>query len=825
MNPPGSTLDSPAEAGPRERPAAWPRGTLADVRVALRGFCRAPTFVATVVLTIALGLGLNTAVFTVFDSYVLRRAAVRDPGSLYEFAWADRGRQGHWLSWRQYEDVRALSVVSESFGFRTLFARLDGRPLLGMAVTGEAFRVLGAVPELGRTLLPEDAQPGAGERVVVLSDQAWHAKFGGDRGIVGRTVRVRGVPLTVVGVLSPGFSGLGPVPPDFWAPMPLAGALDGGDSPVVGGAEPALLRVVLRLRPGTGPAAAQAALSAWARRATADAPDSLKATGVYLTSVATALPLTPETIAVFAPAALALLLVLLIACVNVANVMLARGIARQREIGIRLALGGTRRRLIRQLLTESVLLALPAAAIGYAISQGAIDAGVQAMFASMPAEFAPYVRVVPLVPDARVFAFMLVATLLAALLFGLVPALQATRPDIVAAVRGEVDTALRTGRLRGGLVVAQIGGCVLLLVCTGVLLRGAGRAQAMPTGMRTGDVVQITVDDRYRAPVLQRLRADASVRALAGTSATALDVSYPTAPVRAAGDRRVQLAAFDFVSGRYFPVLGIALLRGRTFSVDEERDSAAVAVVSAAAARLLWPGRDAIGQTLGITGDLPAGSRLARVRSARVIGVAANAVSGWIGTGLTRPVVYFPAALDDPGMRVLARVGAAATSARGRLDRELGEIHPAAVTEIHGLDDYLAVQRYPFHVFGWVAAAIGAIALLLTIIGVYGVLAYLVAQRTREIGIRMALGAGIDAVVALVLRRSLRLAAVGSAVGLTLAVGVSGLMANQLPIVDTFDPVGYLGGVVVILAACVAASVAPSRRAARVDPMQALRAE
>src|SRR5437899_9857868 len=798
---------------------------LQDLRFALRGFRRAPAFVATVPLTIALGLGLNTSVFTVFDAYVLRPLAIRDPGSLFEVFFQDRRGWGKSLSWRQYQDLRALPISSESFAHNSAFARSERGPMLGNVVTGDAFRVLGAVPALGRTLLPEDATLPHGEPVLVLSYDAWRGKFGGDSGLVGRKVVVHGIPLTVVGVAAKGFTGIGrTLPPDFCAPVTLLSLFEGSDD-LFGAKEPEVLRAVLRLKPGVDERQARAALLTWAANATAALPDSLRWTHVDLVSVASALALTPETIAMFTPAVVAFRLVLLIACPNVANVMLARGIARQREIGIRLALGAARARLVRQLLTESVLLAIFAAALGYVISRWALDIGVRVMIASVPSEFVPYLRVIPLSPDLRVFGFVLLAALASALAFGLVPALQATRPNIVQASRGDFDTAFRPGRLRGALVVSQIGVCSLLLIVTGVLLRGSVKANRLETGMRTSDVVQLDLDEHARGAALRRLRTEPIVSGIGASTQSPLDGKYPAQGVRGAGDRRIEIAGVDFVDAGFFSVVGIPTLHGRAFTDDEERRGSPVAIVSEAAARALWPGRDPIGQLLQLSAEPPRDSRLARVRTARVIGVSRNAVSGWIGTGLGRSVVFYPASADSTGAQIVARVTGDASQARQRIDVDLAAVDQRAINEIHTLDDYLAVQRWPFKIFSWVAAAIGAVALTLTVIGIYGVLSYLVAQRSKEIGIRMALGASVSTVVGKVLHQCLRYAVVGIAAGSLLALGVSKLCASVLVIVDTFDPAGYAFGVMVVLAACVAAAWAPSRRAAQVNPAEMLREE
>lgn len=789
-----------------------------DVRFALRGFRRSPTFVVTVVATIALALGLNTSVFTLFDAYVLRPLTLRDGGSLYQLFLQSRRGVGRRLTLREYEDLRGISVAPESFAFAPALVRIERRPLFGHAVSGEAMGVLGATPALGRVLLPDDAVPPSGEPVMVLSHDAWESKFGGDSSIIGQALRVHGTPVTVVGVTAKGFTGLGAVPVDFWVPITLLGRLR-SDADQFG------VNVVVRLRPGVATATATTAFGTWGRHETAAAPDSARLVRSQLVEVATALPLSDDTIALFAPAAVAFALVLLIACANVANVMLARGIARQREIGIRLALGAARARLVRQLLTESVLLVLPAAALGYLLSRWTIDAGVRAMFATIPADYAGYLRMVPLTPDLRVFAFVAVAALAAALFFGLLPALQTTRPEVVHAARGDFDAGPRTGRLRGALVVAQITICALLLIVTGVLIRGADVAKRAATGFGTRSVIDLAIDDSARPAALARLRANPAVRRLAASSQTPLDGIYPAFGFRPMDGRDVTVAAVDFVDSAFFDVMSVPLRHGRAFTAQETRDVSPVAIVSDAAARALWPGHDPVGQVVRIAADLPATSRLARVRTARVVGVAANTVSGWIGTGLDRPLIYFPLSADSGGTRLLLRVEGDPQTAREAIDRDLDAGLPSHVTEIHTLDDHLGVQRWPFRAFSMVSAAIGAIALVLTLIGVYGVLSYLVAQRTREIGIRMALGAGTNAVVALVIRQSLRYAAIGVLAGVVLALGVSRLFGTVLVIVNTFDGVGYALGIAAVLVACIVAAVVPSRRAATVNPVEALRAD
>lgn len=340
----------------------WWEALRQDVRFSLRSFRRSPVFAVTVVATIALALGLNTAAFTLFDAYVLRPLRVRAPYSLYEFIRADRRGRYHRFSCEQYEEVRRLPASTESFAYRPVFARLEGRPTFGAAVSGDYFRVLGGTPALGRLLLPGDAERRSAA-VMVLGYDAWRTRFGADSSLVGRRVLVHGVPVTVVGVTARDFDGLATLTPDFWLPLPLADALDGGANPHDLSAPGTALRIVLRLPHGMEHGVAVGILSAWAAAESATDPDTSRASAVQLPSVASVLPRTWSTFEAFLPLLAAFALILLIACANVANMMLARGLARQREIGIRLSLGAGRRRLIRQLLTEAAVLSFPAAAL------------------------------------------------------------------------------------------------------------------------------------------------------------------------------------------------------------------------------------------------------------------------------------------------------------------------------------------------------------------------------------------------------------------------------------------------------------------------------
>jgi predicted permease len=798
---------------------------LQDIRYAIRGTRRTPMFALTVIFTIAVGLGLNTTVFTIFNAYVLRPFDVRDPQALYEFTWLNRAGRGQWLTWDEYTELnRNRSVFSETIGQRFLLARFDGQPAFGELVSGNYFQMLGVGAALGRTLLPEDAAAPATAPVIVLSHAAWTSRFGGDSTIVGKTIIVRGVALQVIGVARAGFGGVDELPRDFWVPLTMITALD-PSADLFGDARAPLLTVVGRLASGVTPARARAALTGWSRAVTERAPESRRAQSILFESRATATSFSPELLKVLSPIIVAFALVLVIACANVANMMLARGMARQREIGIRLSLGAARSRLVRQLLTESIMLALPSGGLAFVISSAALTVGVRAMFATVPAEFGPYLKVMPLAPDGRVFAFILLAAVTCAVLFGLTPALQATRASVVQAAKGNFDAEHRPSRLRNALVVAQVCAASLLLICSGILYRSAHRLQSIESGVQTHNLLQVDIVETSRARVLAELRARPTVDAIAVSQNAPLDGSFPSAAVSAATASTSVLAYYNVVSSEYFDVLAIPLINGRMFTRDEEAGRAPVVIVSQSLAARLWPGGRAVGQTIALAEDPSAWRSVPAMllRQSTVIGVARNAVSGVLAFGSSRPVMYFPATMDDAGSRLIVHVRGDQEQVRRTLEADMDRTVPGSVQSVHKLDELVAGSLYPFRVAYWVSSAVGAIALLLTLTGIYGVLSYVVTQRSREIGIRLALGSSARGVVGLVMRQSVRLALIGLGAGSLLAVGASNVIGAQLEFMDLFDGPAYIASAAIVVCAALAAALVPSRRAARIDPVVMLR--
>jgi predicted permease len=765
----------------------WITTAFRDAAYAVRGFRRAPLFAITAVATIALGLGIDTALFTVFNAYYFAPVQVRDPHSLY--AVSPRGTA---YSQTEYREILAQNPpFSEAFAYRDVEVRMNDGRAFGLLVTGEYFRVLGTRPALGR--IPQDDSAAGGEPLAVLSYRTWQNRFGADPNIVGKTILLHGRRFAVAGVAQSGFRGLGARPVDFWAPLSAAGRFDGLD-------RLGPFAIVARLKADYGLTQARASVNLWTQRLAADTPGGIGGVQAVLTPVGTFKPWNSANTVIFAPLVVAFSLVLLLGCANVANMMLARAISRQREFGIRLSLGASRGRMICQFLTESTVLAFPAAATGFVLSQAIIWLCIRVLFATLPPGIAEFTSRLPVLsPDLRVFAYNFAVALAAAFLCGLIPALRAAQ--------GELANALRPPRFRNVLVAGQVTVCVLSLITTGILLHGIRRIQKLDGALSKRDTILIAVQEKFRQRVIDRLGAEPAVETLA--AATASPVAHQAlAPV-----------AVNHVSPEYFALFDVPVLLGRNFTADEARSGAPVAIVSQTAARRLWPNRNAIGQTLRTSES--------GLRSAEVIGVARDDLSRWI-TGPQEPsTLYFPAAARTEGTTLFAGVRGDVETARRTLDADLAAIDPDAVDEIRRFQvrDFVVEEAYTLRVLYWGAGAIGGLALLLTLTGIYGVVAFVVSQRTREIGIRMALGATGAAVTGLMVKQSMMLAAVGIAIGTALALGVSKALASLIVVVNTFDVVTYAGGIAFVLLGCAAASYLPTRRATRIDPSTTLRYE
>jgi predicted permease len=545
-----------------------------------------------------------------------------------------------------------------------------------------------------------------------------------------------------------------------------------------------------------------------------------------------------EAIALFTPLFLAFGLILLIGCANVANLLLARGVARQKEIGVRLSLGASRRRIVRQLMTESVLLALAAAGGGYLISRVALEGTVYWAMRTMPLDLGDVNLGVP-AADWRVAVFLVLAAVAATAFFALMPALQATRIDPVRTMRGELVKDARPGRARNVLIGVQVFASALLLICAAIFLRSAISSSQFDPGFRTADTVLIDmVNEPKRAAMLQALAGESAVVAHAAVRPPILLPPRKAFADTGAGKTPI---SYKFVSGPYFDVLGIGIVRGRAFTAAEVDDHP-VAIVSESVARELWPNGNGIGETFRLEPDStpqnPFGlqvnpatpnANLAPMppRVVTVIGVSRD-VPGFRLTDVRDAGVFLPTSLNMEKTSVVARVKGDPDLARQTLIEHLIRVDPN-MGQVVTMRTVARLETFFLQIAFWVSVILGGLALLLTVSGLFGVLSYLVEQRTREIGVRMALGASSQRVAQLVLAQTTRpvmyglLAGAGLAATLATALLATDAGALMSQIVRVTDPVAYMGSLLMIVVACLAAAWIPATRAARVDPMKTLR--
>ena len=803
-----------------------------DIRYALRSFRRTPLVALTIVATVGLGLGLVAVVFTVLNLMLFRPDAVRNPHELFAVErQRSAGAEPELFTRAQYDAlVRETGVFSETFA-RTpeIDAWIDGQRMEGPLVTGNFFRLLGVSAARGRTLTPADDEPGA-PPAIVLSHRAWSHRFAADPNILRRTVLLNGAQTHVVGVMPENFRGLTVFPPDYWAPLSLVDQVlpvqrdreDGAGVAIVG-----------RLKPGVSRGQALAQLVAWDSRRDAR-PGPARGEGaapvLVLEPRQGTVPLTADVMMMFMPLFFAFGLILVIGWANVANLLLARAVARQREIGIRLAVGASRRRIIYQLLTESLVLSLVSAALAFGISRLVLSATIYAVTSTWDSGFGDLrVEVPP--ADWRIAVFLIAGAMVSTLFFALAPSIQATRLELVRAMRGEVARDARPGRARHALVALQVTGSALLLICAAVFLRSAWAAAAFDPGFNTADTINVNIlDEQRRGTILEVVRSEPSIASVAASWPGVL--GGRSAFAEAAGVKSA--VTYQFVSPEFFGVFDIDLVRGRGFAPAERNASAAVAVVSERVASDLWPGADAVGQAVRIEPDPGSGPQNpgeppVLSRTFTVVGVARDVPGFRLGSqGAAGAGVYVPIGAEIAGTYLTLRARVDSLRTRQTLVDRLAAIDPN-MAEVTALRTVLRIATYLLGIPFWLTLVLGALALLLTLSGLFSVLSYLVEQRTREIGVRMALGATSRGIAALVLWQSARPVGIGLLLGVTLAAGLgAALLATPAAaligsVVKVFDPVAYAASLLCIVAACACAALIPVLRAARIDPVAALR--
>ena len=813
--------------------------TLRDLRYAVRTLTKSPVFTAVALLTLALGIGANTAIFSLVNAILVRPLPVVDPAQLVSLSVVNTAGSGlGLLSYPDYRDIRDRNqVLAElaAYRFAPMNLSLNGNSerVWGYLVSGNYFEMLGVNAAEGRTFSPEEDRTQGAHPVVVLSHGCFQRRFGADSGIVGRTIILNGHPFTVMGIAPEGFTGTERLfTPEIWTPSmmqpsidPGAGGLDSRDS--------AQWFTVGRLKQGVEVARAQAELSALAAQIGREHSRIDEEAGVQLTPPGLVLPQArAPALSLAAILMVTVGLVLLIACANLAGLLLARATERRREIAIRLALGASRGQLVRQLLTESMLLALAGGSLGILL---AIVMADLVMVLKPPLEFA---LTVDLEIDHRVLSFTLLLSLLTGVLLGLFPAMQATRADLAPSLKDENAIAgYRRSRVRSGMIVAQVALSFVLLIAAGLIVRSLQRAQALGPGFEIENAVVMSVNPSLhgygeaRAQEFYR-QLIARTEALPGASSASITLFlplslhylgvqvYPEGQVPARG-AAIPEAMQGIVGLNYFPTMGIRLIAGRDFAVQDKKNAPPVAIVNETLARRFWPNQSAVGKryTTGEGGP-----------PIEVIGVAKDGKYFSL-TEDPRLFVYRPLAQgyvgdgSNDGTLIVRTVGDP-TAIIPAVRREIQQLDPnLAIFDVKTLSEHMRLSLFPLRVGATIVGGFGLLALALAAIGIYGVMAYGVSQRTREIGIRIALGATVRDILSLIVGQGLKMIVAGVVLGFAASLAVSRLLASLLLGVSTTDPLTFTFTAFLLTAVALLACYLPARRATKLDPLAALRRE
>jgi predicted permease len=842
-------FDQARELHRQERSFPWVEQSWKDLRFAVRGLARNPGFTALAAITLALGIGVNATLFATYNAVALKPLPVADPSRVVrlqrQLESGSHGDINYGFAYPEYQYLRDhasafAGMVAASFPVPALAAipgSIARQRARGELVSTNYFADLGISPVLGRTFLQRNAAEEAGQdRVVVLGYGFWKRALFGEPGALGRVIQLNGVALTIIGVAPESFTGANVYPqePDFWAPLSLTAEISPGQDLAWHDRGARWFQIVGRLRPSVSLNSARAETELLLRQFLTGYTewDPTKSVTVKRTAYFGDAD-DPRFQAFVAAMMLVFGLVLLVACANVANMLLSRGAARQREIGIRLALGGSRMRVVRLLLTESLLLSLLGGAMGLTIAMSiskVLYLGVLSVFSP----FLPGVNFSDLNTslDLRVFLYALALSAATGLLFGVAPALRFSGLGLTAALKDE-NSAFRfsRSRLRSCLVGAQSAVSMLLLITAGLLTRGLLRSQAADPGFDTRNLY-LVFGSRDRG-LVDRLKALPSIQSVALGSAP-LTGTWTT-EVRVGNATSATIASL--ASENYFHTLGISLRRGRDFTRQEAERGGSVAIVSESAARRFFPGEEPLGKRFTIF--IPGRNRLekAKAEDFEVIGVTKDVRYSNL-TRVDPAHIFFPiASLSATGENIMIRIQGNRQRALAAVQTEVERFSSAILPnlDVVSLDEGpLRAHKALAKVAGIAAAILAFLALALAGVGVYGVIGYLVNLRVKEIGIRVALGAKSRAVLASVVVRGLFPVFAGMVVGLAVATALSTLLHQTLVFpgsidflygVPFYDPITFLGAVAFVTVIAFLASAAPARRALRVDPVIALRYE
>ncbi|HTM87522.1 MAG TPA: ABC transporter permease [Terriglobales bacterium] len=814
---------------------------LQDARYGLRMLGKSPGLTAIVVITLGLGIGVNSSIFSVVNAWLLRPLPIPHPEQIVDVASATGNSR---LSYLDMLDLKAQAdVFSDVFGYDTGSGGLsaDGKPgqFAYSAVTGNYFSALGVKPALGRLFVPGEGEQRGSPLNLVLGYAFWQKRFAGDPAVIGKHIAVDGRPATIIGVAPRDFHGvLFAFDMDGYLPLSITALGEDGNS-LWGDRGDRSLMLFARMKPGLSLAQAQGSVDVVAKRLAAQYPTADRGLEFLVIPERRARP--APRVSSFVPVIATLFLmlpglVLLLACMNVANILLARAAAREREMAIRAAIGAGRRRLIRQMLTEGLLVALLGGAAGVVLGELAI-AAAGALLRPVTTSSAGYAFRIDCQFDWKVFAYTLLAAVLTGIFVGLWPALRAGRADLNAVLhesgRGEQGNR---HRLRSSLVVAQVAGSLMLLVVAGLLVRSLSHAEHMFLGFDPEHVVSVMLDPHQVGYNQARTKnfyreLERRVRALPGVKYASLARTVPMAyPSQGSSifvkgrqlppDQKPPEISYNGVDPGYFPTMRVPLLRGRSFTDSDSETAPRVAIVNQTMAGRLWPNEDVLGKRFSL--------KSASGPWIEVVGVAADG-QYWFISSDPQPYFYVPLAQDYGSLASLqARTAGPPEAMLPVVQREIQRLAPdmpimqaATMQEtVHGL-----AGLFIFQLAASLAGILGAMGLLLAVVGTYGVVSFSAVQRTHEIGVRMALGATRGDILNLISRQGLMLVAGGVLAGVLAAFGLTRAMSKVLMGVSPSDPVTYVAVVVLLAAVSFAACWIPARRSTRVDPMVALRYE
>lgn len=840
------------------RGTRWLEELLQDLRFGMRMLLKNPGFTLVVVATLALGIGANTAIFGLVDALLLRPLPiVKAPGELVLLMRGD-GR-GPTLSYPDFTVLRERNEVLSDLALYTQAPisfgnNVRSEVVLGAMVSGNYFDVLGIKPSLGRAFLPEeDRTPGA-HPVVVLSHSFWQSRFNSDRAVVGQTIVLNNRRFTVVGIAPPGFDGeTAPMKVGLWIPVMMMSAMrseprESGTHDPLSNRHNENFGAIGRVKQGVSVIEAQAALETINRQLELSNPPPTEQ-GFNPNNDRSLRLISPQGIMIGSIREMAVtssrlagatvLTVLLIACANVANLLMARAARRRKEVAVRLAMGATRWRLIRQLLTESVLLALVGATAGLFLAYW-IN---QLLMAFKPPFPPPFTFSLDLSFDIRTFAFTFLLAVATGVIFGLVPALQASRPDVLPALKDESNAEsprVRWLNLRNALVITQVALSLALLISTGLFVRTLRYARQIDLGFKPDQVLAVSFNLRLQGydetkgrefyrQILERLERLPGVQTVSVTNLLPLGFMWLSTPVvpenREVPPNERVFAGDVSVGSKYFETISTPLLRGRDFTAQDTIKSPPVAIVSEKLAHSLWPEINDPGEALG--------KRLRVGRSnpisCEVIGVAKDSRNN-IFNRLDRepePTIYRPFAQNYSAFAsLIVRTDGDPHGLISAVRREVAALDEnLPPQDLQPLSETVSLASWSARTGAAVLGVFGLLGLMLAAIGIYGVMSYSVSRRTREIGLRMALGAETRDVIKLIVKQGMGLTLIGAMIGVMLAVAVTRLLASLLYGVTATDPATFAGVVIFVIGVAVLACYLPARRATKVDPMMALRCE